>query len=526
MGIKRYHAIKDTTLTNAFDVALKNRASGSNMGASDILEAFSIYGQETTSSTELSRILIKFPVTGANSINADRTDGKIPDSGSVSFYLRMFNARHSEQLPRELILNVLAVSQSWQEGFGLDMIDYTDETKDTIEGSNWINRNSSPTLDTWKKIGGDYHTASSNSEVMYTTNFNNGDEDLEVDVTQLVEEWILGNAGGATEIKNNYGFGVFLTSSQEGYHSSSTGQDSGSIPHNPDGSQKSFYTKRFFSRTSEFFFKRPIIEARWDSRILDDRSNFYYSSSLAPGSDNLNKIYLYNYVRGRLRNIPAVGRGPILVSVYSGSSDDTSPSGSKLKLSVGGDVAAAADLNITGGFVTTGVYSASFAFTGSSTLTTFYDVWHSGTTQYFTGSIAPKTLESPGWNQYSQYTSKITNLKSVYNSQETARFRVFARPRNFTPTMYTVSTTDVENTIIQSASYEVIRMVDNARVINNSTSSVDLHTYLSYDNSGSYFDLDMSMLEPGYMYAIQLLYFNSDGWRKQEELFKFRVESN
>ena len=114
----------------------------------------------------------------------------------------------------------------------------------------------------------------------------------------------------------------------------------------------------------------------------------------------------------------------------------------------------------------------------------------------------------------------------MYNSQETARFRVFARPRNFTPTMYTVATMAVENTIIQSASYEIIRMVDNARVINNSTSSVDLHTYLSYDTSGSYFDLDMSMLEPGYMYAIQLLYFNSDGWRKQEELFKFRVESN
>ena len=56
MGIKRYHALKDTTMTNAFDVALKNRATGSNMGASDILETFSIYGQETTSSTELSRI--------------------------------------------------------------------------------------------------------------------------------------------------------------------------------------------------------------------------------------------------------------------------------------------------------------------------------------------------------------------------------------------------------------------------------------------------------------------------------------
>jgi len=162
MGIKRFHAIADNTITNAFDISLKNRATGSNMGASDILEVFSIYGQETTSSAELSRVLIKFPVTGSNSINSARSSGDIPASGSVSFYLRMFNARHSEQLPRGTAMNILAVSQSWQEGHGLDMESYTDKTKDTVEGSNWFNRTSTP-LNTWKKVGGDYHTASSNS---------------------------------------------------------------------------------------------------------------------------------------------------------------------------------------------------------------------------------------------------------------------------------------------------------------------------------------------------------------------------
>ena len=43
--------------------------------------------------------------------------------------------------------------------------------------------------------------------------------------------------------------------------------------------------------------------------IKDDRSNFYYSSSLAPAEDNLNTIYLYNNIAGRLKNIPAVGTG-------------------------------------------------------------------------------------------------------------------------------------------------------------------------------------------------------------------------
>ena len=531
MGIKRFYAIADNTITNAYDISLRTRATGSNMGASDILEVYSVYGQESSGSVELSRVLIKFPVTGSSdSIESARTNGDIPVSGNVNFYLKMFNARHSEQLPSDYTLNVLAVSQSWQEGYGLDMVEYADKTKDTIKGSNWMNRTSVP-LNTWKKVGGDYHTASSNSEVMYTVDFEKGDEDLELDVTQLVEEWILGNAGGATEIKDNYGFGVFLTSSFEGYYANLTpAADDGVIIHNEDGQQKSFYTKRFFSRTSEFFFKRPVIEARWDSRKIDNRGNFYYSSSLATGEDNLNTLYLYNYVRGQLRNIPSVGTGQLHVSLYSGSAANNGPSGSALDLSVGGNVAAAEDTNATGGYVSTGIYSASFAFTGSTTLKTVYDVWHTGGEgtyiQFATGTITPKTFDSPGWNQYQQYTTKITNLKSSYTKDETARFRVFTRARDLTPTMYTVATSEIENTVVPSASFEIKRVVDDNTVINNSTGSSDYHTYLSYDISGSYFDLDMSLLEPGYMYGIRLYYHISDAWREQKELFKFRVEDN
>ena len=69
-------------------------------------------------------------------------------------------------------------------------------------------------------------------------------------------------------------------------------------------------------------------------------------------------------------------------------------------------------------------------------------------------------------------------------------------------------------------------MVDEFTVINNSTGSSTYHTHLSYDNSGSYFDLDMSLLEPGYMYGLKLFYYCAGQWREQEEVFKFRVEDN
>ena len=49
---------------------------------------------------------------------------------------------------------------------------------------------------------------------------------------------------------------------------------------------------------------------------------------------------------------------------------------------------------------------------------------------------------------------------------------------------------------------------------------------MSYDESGSYFDLDMGMFEGGYMYGIRLAYYNNSvgGWVEQPSTFKFRVE--
>ena len=83
MGIKKYIADKDTTITNAYGIDLSTRATGSNMGSADILETFSIYGQASSGSTELERILIKFPVSD---IIADRAAGTIPAEGKVNFY--------------------------------------------------------------------------------------------------------------------------------------------------------------------------------------------------------------------------------------------------------------------------------------------------------------------------------------------------------------------------------------------------------------------------------------------------------
>ena len=652
MAIKKYIASLDNTITNAKGVDKPTRATGSNMGAADILETFSIYGLATTSSVELSRILIQFPV---DKISSDRAAGTIPEPGKVNFFLRMFNAKHSEQLPENFTVNVLAVSSSWQEGSGLDMEGYTDKTKDNIKGSNWKNANNNfvqatlidaidttgvaindaftmtvpaaaggdatahvfnfvdtavagagsnnfgIALDTantpakaatavvdaingtvnsavgynggangtvltagtigltaaitadettkitltmddtgtagnvanvlaantgfepasdllkiaaftvgdgaWTTVGGDYHTSpyvSGSTMPNYTFTFVNGDEDLLLDVSSAVEEWLANN-------KPNYGFGVFLTSSLEGYVSNSSGDTVGAILHNPSGQQKSCYTKRFFSRSSEFFFKQPVIEARWDSRVMDDRGNFYSSSSIAPALDNLNNLYLYNYIRGRLVDIPSAET--LAVNLYASSNG--APSGPRLTV-------------LTASKANTGVYKVTGSINTTSSI--IHDVW-SGSVggEYKTGTISVKNFNNTSVlnsDDYTQFTTKIINLKSKYAKDEIARFRVFTRPRNYSPTIYTVASTEMQHVIIPSASFEIVRIADNNKMINNSTGSSTNHTYMSYDSSGSYFDLDMKLLEPGYMYGIKFLFYCSNGWRKQEETFNFRVENN
>ena len=511
MGIKRYTAIADTTITNAFKPNLRYRATGSNMGLSDSMEVFRIYGQETSSSAETSKALVKFKVTGSNSIKTDRTNGVIPASGSVKFYLRLFNAKHPFTLPRNYNMTIAAVSRSWDEGTGLDMESYSNSGS-----ANWDTaQSSSAGVVYWTGAGGDFHATP-----QFSVYFDDGTEDIETDITWLVEEWMSGSgagAGGSTLGKDNDGVGVYLTD---------------------NSALSSSYTKKFFTRGSQFFFKRPTIEARWESAKRDNRGNFYYSSSLAPAADNLNVLYLYNYVRGRLVDIPGIGSdNKLYISLYSGSTDNTTTSGAALRLSKGGGVVTDLDINATGSKVTTGIYSCSLALTaasvhGGTTLTKIFDVWHTasdglsvGGTVFHTASFAPVVLYSSDIKPYQKYAFNITNLRDTYYKDETAQFRLYTRERNWNPNIYAKATANPTVHYIDSGSFKVIRLVDELDVISFGTGS-DRHTHLSYDLSGSYFDLDMTMLQPGYAYGIKFAFYDSSvsTWNEYPDVFKFRVE--
>jgi hypothetical protein len=234
-------------------------------------------------------------------------------------------------------------------------------------------------------------------------------------------------------------------------------------------------------------------------------------------------LYLYNIVNGEPTNIPSVGTNKLLVSVYSGSSYNTAALGPKLKLPRGGGVAAVGDTNITASWVETGVYSASFAYTSAS-ITTIFDIWHSGGVGFHTGTgVQVKRFDSKDFNFDKQYVSKITNLRPTYSTLESGRFRLYVRPKNWRPNIYTVSSINIPNRIIDNAYFRLVRASDNFEIIPFGTGTLN-YTRLSYDASGSYFDLNLEMLEGDTVYTIKFMYLINGTYVEQPEEFKFRVE--
>lgn len=470
MAIKKFYATKDNTITNAFKGLTTVRATGSSVGAADALEVYKVYDRIEDSATELSRVIIQFDT---DDIASKRTAGDIPESGSVSFFLNLFNARHPFTVPENVTLLVQPLSKSWDEGRGVDLDTYTDTGV-----SNWVSASSTQA---WASAGGDYVSGYDKTFTLET-----GIEDLSIDITDIVEDTL-------NSTLTNYGLGVRLSGTLE-------------------TDEQNYYTKKFFARTSEFFFKRPTIEARWDSSIKDQRGDFYVSSSML-STENLHEVYLYNNFRGTPTNIPAVGTGAIYVKLF-----DAESGGSELSSSV------SVSYPITGGFAETGVYSCSFDL--NTTTSTVYDRWFDSslTTCFYTGTINLKSYSAQQDNKQEPLILTITNLKDVYTtSEKDARIRLYTRKRNWSPTIYTVAKTEIENYFVDSIYYKVIRKVDNEEVVSYGTGSTN-HTLLSYDKQGSYFDFDFSLLEAGTGYDFKFIIKEGTNYNEYPTSFTFRVE--
>jgi hypothetical protein len=449
--LTRYTASKDNTITNAFDSTLRNRGELANMGESDSLEVFYIANQAYQSSSEKSRILMKFDL---DRLEYDRSRGYLPSSGGVDFYLRLFNIQHVATLPRKFKLSVHPLLYDWEEGDGLDMEEYVD-----LYSSNWLYRDDN---NLWISEGGDF-----SNDYNYYDYFDKGDENLCINITDLVENWV----GGQLD---NHGVCVKLSGNFE------TGSNS-------------YYTKKFSARGTEYFFNRPVLEARWNSAHLDGRYNFFVSSAFADSSRNTNTIYFFNKIRGSLYDAPMFTSS---ISVVL----DASMTGS--------DILGTFD----GGRLDTGIYTASCAL--YTTASVIYDKWFADGICYYTGTINIREEQD-----VEKYYCTITNLKPEYSNDELVTLYVFTRAKNWSPTIYTKAIQTVEQDYIENLHYSVMRVTDKLIVVDYDT--VNNSTKLSYGENGSYFTLDTSLLEEDYQYEIRFKIMPRE--EELSEKFRFRV---
>jgi hypothetical protein len=375
-------------------------------------------------------------------------------------------------------LSVLPVSSSWEEGRGLDMETYSD-----LDAANWL---SASLTSSWITEGGDILSSSE-----LTQYFERGDEDLQLDITGIVEEWLTGS------LQKN---GLMVK-----------------LPDILESEERSYFTKKFFARGSQFFFKRPWIEARFDESIRDDRNFFFKSSSLAPAEDNINRLYMYNRHRGVLSDIGGDLTASLYCSIYSGT---LGPTGLPIPI----------ENNSGLGFIEAtrvrkGIYEAQVVVNTDAQM--LFDVWHNGDNIYYYTGSAFDVKSGDGDNesdfQITDYSINITNLKTTYSNTEQARFNLYIRDKNWDPTIYTVAKANPENFTIHKIYYKIYRIVDNLTVIPYGDSDIEF-TRLSYDDTGNYFDLDMSLFEPGYTYSIKFKIKEFGIDTEQREVFKFRVE--
>lgn len=164
-------------------------------------------------------------------------------------------------------LIIFRINQPWDEGCGYDYDTNNIIGNNTVIStgpSNWIE---SQSLTNWSGGSGVYSGSPSGITVT-TQHFDQGNENLEVDITSYVNSVLTGGT--------NYGLGIAYTKALEATPTTD------------------LQYVGFFTRHTQTFYE-PFIETSYNVHIQDDRSNFYL--------DKNNKLYLYVNVAGNPTNL-------------------------------------------------------------------------------------------------------------------------------------------------------------------------------------------------------------------------------
>lgn len=169
-------------------------------------------------------------------------------------------------------LELFNINESWDEGNGYDFI-YNDRTypQQPSQASNWLERKTGVN---WTVSGGSY--VSGITTIIGTQLFDNGNEDIDIDVTDYVNQRLYNS--GNTYSGTSYGLGLKMFDVYEAMITE-------------------FRQAVAFHGKNTNTFYEPFIETTIDDTIVDDRNYFYM--------DKYNDLYLY----------PTVGNFPSNVTI-------------------------------------------------------------------------------------------------------------------------------------------------------------------------------------------------------------------
>jgi hypothetical protein len=264
--------------------------NNTNVGRNPIAELY--YGG-ASGAQSYTRLLFQFDEVKLQGLYNDKT---YADLTKLTHTLRMTNtgAFDKELLGKEncagksracsFDLIVFPITQDWDEGNGYDYgaCNYVGEASQSICPSNWIQNQ---TATNWVEPG----VYSGSPTVIATQHFEQGNENIEIDITAVVNAYITGGT--------NNGLGVAFTRVLE---------ETETTKHQYVG---------FFTRHTQTFYE-PFVETVYDCTINDDRSDFYL--------DKTNKLYLYSNLGGtptNLDSLPGVivkdGNGDVFSAITS-----------------------------------------------------------------------------------------------------------------------------------------------------------------------------------------------------------------
>jgi hypothetical protein len=497
-------ASKDTYITNKL-INNAFRAKDANVGQAGTLDLFKLHNETALSGssdaqTEISRILIKFPISEVTRMQ-NNGDIDITDS-SFKCQIKLHDVYGGQSTPNNFSVILFPLAQGFDEGTGRDLVEFSD-----VDSSNFITASySNGTLAKWNTEGAmksgslgtsnlDVYTSGSLGAGLVSLSpiqhFSTGKEDLIIDVTNIVSGTVTG------QIADN-GFLIALSGSFE--------QDT-----------KSYFVKRFASRNVKNASKRPKLIVRYNDSLQDYHQDFIFNVS--------SSLYLHNYHYGSLSNVLSgtaatalTGENCMILKIVSGTFSQS--------------------MNVSqakrGTSSLTGIYSASFAISSFDPLLynkgnltgsiTFDEVWSSSDQKvaYLSSSL---TIEKEGRSalnsRHQNLLVSVLNLNKEYRENDVIKLRVFTEDRN-RPIVFVKTPLEKKSQAYHNMHYRV-RDFQTGDILIDFDKTYS-STKLSTDTEGMYFTFYIDSLPKGRTYVFDFLIIQ-DGFDTvvTDAASKFRV---